>query len=301
MRNRFDTSPRLLPDGTPEPFRHETSDLDIYELLAYLAPVRRPWSYPVLPTTYIAGLLNRDLCSINKRLGKLRASPINTIYLPSQPENYYRELVHALDRNGADRLKEIGVTLPKYDHGPLPHELLMSMWAASFEYTGFSITPAIYRTRARPDWIPFILGDHLIFCEAHMGSQSSVVIEKKVDDYLTDIIKGRLDNALVLFMTTSVLHRDRVITGIRNAIDRRGLDQAYGWHFAVGMLPEMKNSTGRVIVYTKDLNKIPALGSWALGPYTFPSTSAQPLYLGGDHAGPEANATQTAQGATQQA
>lgn len=296
MRNRFDTSPRLLLDGTPEPFEHADTDLDIYELLAYLAPARRPWSYPVLPTSYIAALLKRDLRGINTRLSKLRASPVNTIYLPSQPVNFYRELVHALDRNGADKLREQGICLPKYDHGPLAHELGMSIWAASFEHSGLPITPAQYKTKARPDWVSFIADDYLVFCEFHMGSQSSVVIEKKVDDYLTDIIQQRLDNALVLFMTTSVLHRDRVLTGIRNAIDTRGLDHSYGRHFAVGMLPEMRNSKGRIIVYTKDLTKLPPLGTWALGPYVFPSTSAKPLYLGGEHARPEARQGEIAHG-----
>jgi len=132
------------------------ADLQLCKLLAP-TPARSPWSYQYLPTSYIGPLLERSQASAAQRVHALKRKPYYYFRLPEQPLNNYRDLIYQIGPAGLEELKKDGLVIPNAKHRRMPHELLASLIAASFEY-GARIhalpIDAIYnnRTDMTPDW-----------------------------------------------------------------------------------------------------------------------------------------------------
>jgi hypothetical protein len=171
MRNsRWSIEGHKDQKGRLIPVLFGASDLEICKLLA---PIRNPWGYQYLPTSYFHLLLNRGR-AMSKRLDDLTDKPNCYIKRPEQPRNNYRDIVYALDNRGADELRAAGFDLSRLHLRQLPHELMACLIAASFEYGAVKHNIPIIPKEwpdviFRPDWIPFQLGDTLVIPQDYLN------------------------------------------------------------------------------------------------------------------------------------
>ena len=265
--SRWSDEPRRDSAGKPIPIRFGENDLEVCKLLASSTVCRAPWSYQYLPSTYIPAILQRG-DALKRRLDWLTDEPNWYVQRPVQPRNLSRELIYALDKRGADELREAGIEVPKYRLRPLPHELMACLCAASFEI-GARAHGLPIRTHEwpianpRPDWVPFQLGTGLILLEADTGSETlysredATTISGKFDQYLQLIHDGslrrvfRTKDVLVLFVTTRPTRRDSMIEVLKKVIDGLGLEHELAEHFAFS-----------AIKYDRYLNTLPKPSDW---------------------------------------
>src|ERR1700704_168890 len=155
--SRWGDEKKLNKNGKHIPVRFGPGDLEVCKLLS---PGRLPWGYHNLPTSYFAPLLDRGPVALSKRLAELRSRPYRYIQLSEQPRNNYRDLIYKLAPAGLDELREAGLDLPPLKSKRVPHELMCSVIAASFEFGAGQHSIVIDRVpwpkdaKFRPDWQP---------------------------------------------------------------------------------------------------------------------------------------------------
>jgi hypothetical protein len=248
-RSRWDTRKRGI-------VRFEESDFEICRLLS---STREPWGYQYLPTSYFITLLNRGL-GIRARLPKL--SSHNYIQLPEQPRNNFRDLVYALNRAGVAELRAAGINVPTPALRRLPHELLCCITAASFEYGalkhGLSISLSDVEGKIYPDWPIFKMGNHHIFLEADMGSETlegqttATTIWEKYERYL-ELFNNRVHNGLAVFVTVRESRKEAMIELLKKVIDAKGYKHRLARNFIF-----------KDISYDRYISKVPKLTDWAV-------------------------------------
>lgn len=265
--SRWSDEPRRDATGKPIAVRFGEADLEVCKLLAPYMACRAPWSYQYLPSTYIPAILQRGT-ALKRRLDWLTDEPNWYVQRPVQPRSLTRELIYALDKRGADELREAGIDVPKYRLRPLSHELMACLCAASFEIGarkhGLPIRTFEWPTSSlRPDWLPFQLGQTLVLLEADTGSETlyskedATTISGKFEQYLQMIDDGSLRRAfrtkdiVVLFVTTRPTRRDSMIEVLKKVIDDLGLRHGFAEHFAFA-----------AIKYDRFLNTIPKPSDW---------------------------------------
>lgn len=266
--SRWDTQP-LIRNGKTVTVDFGPLDLQVCKLLC---PERFPWGYQYLPRTYFALFLKRGQVAFRRRLGKLIETPGRYLRLPDQPENNYRDRIFALDKGGADELREAGVVFPPIKYLPLPHTLMACLIAASFELSGLPIEPIELKLKhERPDWIPFTFQGRTILIEADTGSETietetqAIAINLKFEKYLKAIIDGELpENTLILFVSPRQSRVDSIIEQLKRTIDHLKCDHDLADYFGFMQMPPLVTKTGRVIPFSKYLKALPPATSWVV-------------------------------------
>jgi hypothetical protein len=248
-RSRWDTRKR----GST---RFQESDFEICRLLS---PAREPWGYQYATTGYIRVLLNRG-GGILDRLPEL--SSHNYLQLPEQPRNNYRDLIYALGKEGVAELRAAGLAVPPLLLRKLPHELLCCIIAASFEYGakahGLPISRSDIDCNIYPDWPVFKLGNHHIFLEADMrtetleGQTTATTIWEKYERYL-DLFNNRLHNGLAVFVTVRPSRKEAMIDLLKKVIDAKGYKHRLARNFIF-----------KDTAYDRYISRIPKLTDWAV-------------------------------------
>jgi hypothetical protein len=249
----------------PPPIKLFTgSDLEICKLLAPSAFAREPWGYQCLPSKYFGPLLGRSQANTARRASELRGKPRYT-KLSEQPHNFYRELIFQIDQAGIEQLRDAGFDV-KLRSRPVPHELLASCIAASFEIGArqhdlpIVIHPTV-KLAAHPDWPLFTLAGRTVFVEADTGSET---INPNVDTHVTNIrqkfehylqvVKDRVvRKPLFLFITTTPRRSVSFIECLKKVIDTKDFPHQYAECFGFAS-----------IKYDRFLNTIPELTPWAI-------------------------------------
>lgn len=271
VRSRWNVGPRRRLDGCAEPILFGPSDLDICKLLTADAPIRRPWAYPFLPTSYFAPLLQRGSKSVPKRIRKL--TDWGYLSKPEQPRTNSREIVYSIAKAGLDALRDHGFAVIRRPHRQLAHDLLASIVAASFELASMTRADTLIDPNSGvgqldivPDWPPFRFvtrhASRIVFIEADLGTETldgpgATTIAGKLDRYLSLIFRQLTGRPLFLFVTTRPSRAESMVELLKRVIDRNGYPHDYAEPFAFTHIP-----------YDRFVSRIPKLTDWAVSqPY----------------------------------
>jgi hypothetical protein len=299
MRNsRWSRTGRKDKNGK---LKHATFDHPDLKICKLLSPVRMPWGYQYMPTSYFHLLLKRGK-SMKRRLNELVDEPGCYIKIPTQYQKNSRDLIYALADAGADELRQVGLFVPRIHLRELPHELMSCLIAASFEYGArihnIPITPQEWPdSSTRPDWIPFKIDDTLVILEADMATETiytkeqATSISGKYLKYLPltkdrSIIKHfKVNNFIILFHTLrdarlhSMIEKER---GLKRVITENDYDHDFAGHFGftnintpiIEEIKKLKNKKKLTDTEEEDIqeikgfdhyiNHIPPLTDWAV-------------------------------------
>ena len=131
--DRWSDEPILNEDGEPIVVEIQDSDRELFKILAPGSHSRDPWSYKFLPRDYLLAVAKRGRLGGTERIKILLRKPDTHLRLPDQPETITRHQIIALDKNGADELRELRINVPHIRPGRLVHDLMECIIAASFE------------------------------------------------------------------------------------------------------------------------------------------------------------------------
>jgi hypothetical protein len=275
MRSRHDTSQRVDEKGQLEPLIFNDGDYEVCKLLSPFRFTREPWSYQYLPSTYIAKLLGRGDRAFIKRLQRLKDEPHCYLALPEQPHFNQRPMVYSVGKGGIEELRSGGIPIRDTRLRRVPHELMASIIAASFEYSAMTV-PGVQITVADttadgdpiPDWPTFTLTtpyyEKNIFIEADTGSEQldkhpqNNSIEEKLENYLA---LEDIEDTFVVFATVRESRARAMMEKLKAVVDKQNYPRRLARSFGFTH-----------IKYDRFMSQIPPLTTWAVtGSYLQPA------------------------------